>query len=268
MFSKFKLNNICSAEFSEYYNDGIAFFNKCKCEVQDALSTFIKTDGKVDGSKLQEHWFSTESKYDVFLSHSHQDEELAISLAGYLKKEMQLSVFIDSCLWGYSNELLKEIDNNYCIHSNGTSYDYDKRNYSTSHVHMMLSIALANMIDRCESTFFLNTPNSISLQEGIQREETMSPWIYHEIATANTIRQKSLQDYRYEIRHFDDGQRMLFENASQLQITYDIDKLLKDFLSLSAVELKDAKNNWQKQSHMFNSALDWLYASKGILTYN
>lgn len=57
------------------------------------------------------------------------------------------------------NDLLREIDEKYCRHSNGTSFDYDKRNYSTSHVHMMLSIALSRMIDKCESVFFLNSEN-------------------------------------------------------------------------------------------------------------
>ena len=45
-----------------------------------------------------------------------------------------------------SNDLLRRIDENYCRHSNGISFDYNKRNYSTSHVHMMLSIALSKML--------------------------------------------------------------------------------------------------------------------------
>lgn len=110
-------------------------------------------DGVIDGTKLQENWFPTKHKFNVFLSHSHNDKQLAIALAGFLKDKLGLNAFIDSCLWGYSNDLLKEIDQRYCRHRNGVSFDYNKRNYSTSHVHMMLSIALSRMIDNCEAVF-------------------------------------------------------------------------------------------------------------------
>ena len=35
-------------------------------------------------------------------------------LAGYLKHTYGIECFIDSCVWGYANDLLKEIDNRYC----------------------------------------------------------------------------------------------------------------------------------------------------------
>ncbi|MCC5439660.1 hypothetical protein [Clostridium botulinum] len=46
------------------------------------------------------------------------------------------------------------IDNNYCFNKDTETYDYIKRNYSTSHVYIMLSTALSMMIDRAESIFF------------------------------------------------------------------------------------------------------------------
>ena len=181
MFSKFKLNDIAYSDFEKYESEGKEYYEKTKTDIQNSLKEFIGKDGVVDGSGLQESWFSTKQKFDVFLSHSHTDEKLAISLAGFLKRELNLNTFIDSCLWGYSNDLLREIDEKYCRHSNGTSFDYDKRNYSTSHVHMMLSIALSRMIDKCESVFFLNSENSISIAEEISKERTASPWIYNEL---------------------------------------------------------------------------------------
>ncbi len=39
----------------------------------------------IDGTKLQESWFPTKQKFSVFLSHSHADEKLAVSIAGFLK---------------------------------------------------------------------------------------------------------------------------------------------------------------------------------------
>jgi hypothetical protein len=75
------------------------------------------------------------------------------------------------------------------IRNDGEStYNYKKRNYSTSHVHMMLSTALSMMIDKTECLFFLNTPSSISSSEVVSKTE--SPWIYSEIAITQIIRQE------------------------------------------------------------------------------
>ena len=101
MFSKFKLNDIAYSDFEKYESEGKEYYEKTKTDIQNSLKEFIGKDGVVDGSGLQESWFSTKQKFDVFLSHSHTDEKLAISLAGFLKRELNLNTFIDSCLWGY-----------------------------------------------------------------------------------------------------------------------------------------------------------------------
>lgn len=150
-------------------------------------------DGYLDGSKMQANWFP-QIKADVFISHSHKDEELAHALAGWLKEAFGLTAFIDSCVWGYANDLLKMIDEKYCLNVEGNTYNYEKRNYSTSHVHMMLSVALTQMIDNTECLFFLNTPKSIIPDTIINQTE--SPWIYSEIAMSRLIRQKSLKEHR------------------------------------------------------------------------
>lgn len=177
MFSKFKLNNIKYSDFIEYQKFGKEYYEEIEKNIQSSLKNFIGIDVVIDGTKLQESWFPTKQNFSVFLSHSHSDEKLAISLAGFLEKEIKLNTFIDSCLWGSCNELLREIDEKYCIHSNRTSFDYDKRNYSTSHVHMMLSIALSRMIDNCEAIFFLNSENSISLEEEIKKLQLLHGYI-------------------------------------------------------------------------------------------
>lgn len=50
----------------------------------------------------------------------------------FSKFKLNLNTFIDSCLWGYSNDLLREIGKKYCKYSDGVPFDYNKRNYSTS----------------------------------------------------------------------------------------------------------------------------------------
>lgn len=49
------------------------------------------------------------------------------------------------------------------------TYDYNLRNYTTSHVHMMLATALTEMIDNTECIMFYNTPNSVLLADDLQK---------------------------------------------------------------------------------------------------
>ena len=180
-------------DFKELREIGFKSLTCQKATIERKIKSFIDDDGFLDGSKMQDNWFP-QIKADVFISHSHKDKDLALALAGWLKENLGLTAFIDSCVWGYSNDLLKLIDNRYCRNEYRRTYDYEKRNSSTSHVHMMLSVALTQMIDNTECLFFLNTPNSITPDTIINQTE--SPWIYSEIATSQLIRKKKLEEYR------------------------------------------------------------------------
>lgn len=249
MFSKFKLNGLEHSAFSRYEHIGQEYYSQMKIEVQKSLKEFIGADGVIDGTKLQQDWFPIKRKFNVFLSHSHIDEKLAISLAGFLKERLGLNTFIDSCLWGYSNDLLRKIDEKYCRHSNGTSFDYDKRNYSTSHVHMMLSIALSRMIDNCEAIFFLNSENSILLSEEIGKERTSSPWIYNELSLADMIEIRPINEYRDEFLHSEHREYDAVNESSTLHIKYEVDKILKNFISLSYSDLLDCAEEWKENNN-------------------
>lgn len=152
--------------------------------IANQIDSFVLGNGTIDGSEMQSNWFPTINA-EVFISHSHKDLGLAKALAGCLKIEFGLNSFIDSSVWGYSNDLLKQIDEKYCKKGNNL-YSYEYRNFSTSHVHMMLASALTMMIDQAEVLFFLNTPQSLSSND--IKNKTMSPWIYFELATSRFIR--------------------------------------------------------------------------------
>lgn len=265
MFSKFKLNDIVYSDFKAYESLGKEYYAKIQTDIQSSLKEFIGIDGVIDGTKLQESWFPTKQKFSVFLSHSHADNKLAVSIAGFLKKELNLNTFIDSCLWGYSNDLLREIDNIYCRHSSGTSFDYDKRNYSTSHVHMMLSIALSRMIDECEAVFFLNSENSISIGEEINKERTASPWIYNELSLADMIEIRPINCYRDRFLQFSHRAYDAVNESSSLQIKYEVDKVLRNFILLSQHDLISCAKEWKANDKSFQSALDYIYLSKNII---
>ena len=171
---------------------------KCWKEIQNHKRNIHKKlehyvcDKEINVAKLEEDWFP-EIKADVFISHSHQDEKMAIFLADWLRVNFGIVPFVDSCLWGYAGNLLEEIDNQMCVlreSPTGNTYDYKKRNNSTAHVYNILSIALQKMIDKTECLFFLNTPNSISLDEITQDTFTSSCWIYNEIMFSRMVRKR------------------------------------------------------------------------------
>jgi hypothetical protein len=244
MYRGFKLP-LLSFDDPSYYQTGLRLFNEQKAPIRSALKNFMYGSNFLDGSKIQSSWFP-QVDADIFISHSHADEDIAVSLAGWLWDEFGLVSFIDSLVWGYSNELLKEIDNAYCLNEGGKNYDYDTRNYSTSHVHMMLCTALTMMIDRTECLFFLNTPSSVCPTENI--EKTLSPWIYFEIATTKIVEPKLPSRDLLEARTFSEK----FEKS--LQITHELD--LTHLSDLGAIVLR----KWNSQMYSSSTgALDQLY---------
>ena len=123
---------------------------------------------------------------NIFLSHSHEDRELARKVAS-LFCERDLRVFVDSDVWEYADMLLKRFDDKHCISERDKDlYDYGKRNKSTSLVHIMLANALMRMIDKTECFLFLQTGRS-SIANTDHSIETLSPWLFHELNIANNI---------------------------------------------------------------------------------
>ena len=171
-----------------YHEIGDELYKKHIREIKDNLTKFENMSAELSGNDIMEKWFP-EIEADIFLSHSHQDKKLVIAFAGWLKHHFNLTAFIDSSVWGYADNLLKIIDKKYCWNSDTQTYSYSKRNYSTSHVHMMLSTALMNMMDRCECIIFVNTPKSFTPEEEIHQGTTLSPWIFSEITMSQLLRQ-------------------------------------------------------------------------------
>lgn len=56
-----------------------------------------------DGVAIQNDWFP-EIDADIFISHSHNDCKLANGIAGWMNEEFGLRCFIDSNVWGYTND--------------------------------------------------------------------------------------------------------------------------------------------------------------------
>jgi hypothetical protein len=243
------------ATYDEYhYRKGLEIFSSNEAKVTETLQQFIGIDGVINGSDLQNNWFKNINSH-IFISHSHQDKELAIALAGYLYEKFELLCFVDSCVWGYCDKLLKQLDNKYCRNDDGKSYNYELRNFSTTHVHMMLSTALNMMIDKSESIFFINTPNSLISSE--ITAHTYSPWIYSELSTSKIIRKITPKRHLIsENRTFSTKEELENLNES-LKIKYRVD--LREYVELSETEIIEWAENKVATPE---EALDNLYEKK------
>jgi len=226
--------------FDSFYAVGRKSFDQRKSALEDTLGGSIRDDGSLEGSKLREAWFPKVYS-DVFISHSHQDEPLAIKLAGFLEEHLGLTAFVDSCVWSYADKLLKLIDNDYCREDKAKeTYDYTLRNCSTAHVHAMLSTAITAMMDNSECLFFLNTPKSTHGGTPGKISETNSPWIFYEIEISGVIRRNKPTRYR---RMDESALTNLSKTASynKLKISYDVN------LSHLAPISKDDLIGWAKK---------------------
>ena len=228
--------------------------------VRATLDKYVKDD-YLDASLIEEDWFPSIDA-DIFISHSHKDFDIALGLAGWFKEILGVTCFIDSCVWGYANDLLKTIDNKYCVNEQKEgdtkkTYNYDKRNQSTAHVHMILITALQKMINKTECLIFLNTPNSIVADDLLDEEATASPWIYSELAFSKMVRKKELSNYRKLLAH--DG---LF-TAEKLDIRYKIStKHLID------IDRADLQYIWDNSRHKEPyQVMDDLYDRLNLMGY-
>lgn len=238
MFNFYKIN-ISENDFEDFKNS-IDEYEKAMRNNKNQISRIcdFKITNEEDGNKIQANWFP-EIKADVFISHSHADKQLAKALGGYIFQNTNLKSFIDSEVWGYSDELLRHIDNSYCIIKNKNLYDYELRNCSTSHIHMMLSVALMQMISKCRYFIFLDTPNSNENNNTLIKDnyinKTNSPWIYNELMIT-----KMLKSYEPKFKYFSQESR-----KPEIPISYKIDtKHLKEVNLQSLIEkLKTGGNN-------------------------
>lgn len=190
MFKGFNLKAFSEAFIKEQYREELTERGRTvtatgETQVRQALATIAKNKAILDGAKIQQSWFPQVTA-DVFLSHSHRNEDLVLMLAGWLDDQFGLKAFVDSAIWGYAGDLLQIIDKKYCWQPANGTYNYHLRNESTSHVHMMLMTALGMMIHKTECLIFVNTPDSIAPSEVVEAQ-TYSPWIYAELTMAGIV---------------------------------------------------------------------------------
>lgn len=209
------------------------------------LKKYLLQDNiSIDASMVIKHLFPAQ-RCDVFISHSYQDQDLAIQLALDLKKK-GITAFIDSTAWGSAYDLLKAIDEKYCLIAGTERYNYGLRNRSTAHVYMILATALQQMITHSTALFFLNTDNSLSTQHSIEDEDkTGSAWIHMELMFSHFI---------WQAKH---AKQLVMANES-----HDLLDSVPVFHEAKTEHLKDltglALSRWIDEQKMHSSYADTL----------
>lgn len=259
MFKAFKMS---LQTFDDYLNDnmdidcfceGSLIYDEQKKAVYSSLEKYLSPSGILNASKIEHDWFPS-IEADVFLSHSHKDEDTVIAFAGWLEKQ-GIKAFIDSTVWKLADDLLKKIDHAYCVKYSGSNggytYDYDMRNRSTAYVHAILNGALAKMIDDTECLFFLDTPNSLKVSD-ISTGLTDSCWIYSELLLSKIIRKRT-PPRKSESGSFNES---FHHDALKMEYDVDLTHLIKlDFKEILHIQMRRLRGT---------DILDQLYYDKGI----
>jgi len=271
MFQRFKVDisdiGYITGDLTDYYRrKGEELFKTLDKSFEGDIKQYLNENKELSADRIKDHWFP-KINCDIFISHSHIDEETALAFSGWLYSEFEIVSFIDSKLWKYTNNLLKKIDNIYTINSNEKTYDYDKRNYSTSHAHVMLSSSLVEMIDSSECLLFIDGEGSSSFKSDLETN-TQSPWIYTELTVSEVIRRVIPGRYTESIRknagleHFNISESVATEDA-KLKVNYSLLPILSKIPKISFENLDTWKNN-KKEVNSKLENLDTLYRIMGL----
>ena len=236
----------------QMYSFGQSEYKQVICAIKAGIAGLspYKSKDDIDGNQIETSWFP-KRRCHVFLSHSHKDEALAVSIAGTLKYFMGLDVFVDSLVWGFRDDLINQLLNRMYIPGAEKDYRYRQVN---AHVDCMLNKSLIEIEDACECLLFLNTPNSVSTYGIVQR--TDSPWIYSELEISKFLR-VHMDDRRTKIKLANEAMDSVITNSRFGIISYAVPNHLLDLSG-------DAFARWciscYREGRRSFDALDKLYS--------
>lgn len=177
-------------------NEGVINkFSQNQEKIKDHLVSKFKqytNKANLDGESIKQLFFPTDiaNRFNLFISHSSDDADTVEQFAKTLEV-YGYHCFVDWMVWGNIKDLQPILDDNLCHpvkkENGGTSYNYALRNYTTAHTHAMLSMALLDMINKCDICLFITSENSTLPNANFGNISTLSSWIYEEITYMNTI---------------------------------------------------------------------------------
>lgn len=233
--------------FVQFSQPGEDLYSDFRKSVLSQIANYeMGTSLSINGDIVENIWFPKE-EYQIFLSHSNRDKDIAYALAYRLKESMNVNVFVDSLVWGHRDDLIKQLYNstrgvrwnNACYWGNGVppSVPDECALYSSiaAHVDAMLNKSLIQVMDDCECLLFLNTPNSISASE--VRDKTLSPWIYSELESSLRLRiQEPLRYTNGNFSYNPSREAQVIENRQELRVEHSVPTGHLQPLSLSKFE--------------------------------
>ncbi|MCQ2232234.1 MAG: toll/interleukin-1 receptor domain-containing protein [Paludibacteraceae bacterium] len=217
--------------------------DKFKEREKSALSFLKKkidpNTGVFDAEELKKCWLPVDEQYHIFISYSHDDKPKAIKLASWFESH-GVRCFLDAYYWNNADDLLKSIDDAKCKNPNRETYSYKKRNYSTSLIHAMLSMAIMEAIDKCDFGIFIESPNSLTLNLDNIQSFTLSPWIYEELNLMTSIEKRTPYWLaERQIRMFSQGAKMIVESTAPIKMRFTVP--LDQLAELEATDLMSTK---------------------------
>ncbi len=151
--------------FKAHQVDGVA--KKIYKLIKDANHS--NDDIILNHNKIKEAFFSPFKPQlkstQVFLSHSHADKNKALKVKDYLESETNHRVFIDSLFWDYKDNVLNKLA------------EYNDTSKIEDAFTLILRESLEDMIKKCPYFVFLESKNSVSLNQDLSRT-TYSAWIH------------------------------------------------------------------------------------------
>lgn len=222
-----------------------------KNNTKNQLKQLIASNTSIKSEDVKNLLLPSDGNFQIFISHSHNDEQLAINFAEEIETRTGLKCFIDSLYWDNIDSLVEELKDNYRTYY-GT-INIQEFSKTCQHANIILASALTEMLNKCECVFFLNTSNSVIESKSNINQATYSPWIYHEIYTVSKLpsirpaRPRALNEYRSE-------GLMYALTDSYKTFTYDL-----ALQKMSKMNIADVKYWLSNAERSYKHALDVLY---------
>ncbi|WP_240668193.1 toll/interleukin-1 receptor domain-containing protein [Helicobacter pylori] len=222
-------NQIMLKPIARSFNNQAHQINEAAEKIAKKIYELIKdakhsNDGIVlNHIKIKEAFFSPFKPQlksaQVFLSHLHADKNEALEVKGYLESKTNHKVFVDSLFWDYKDDVLNKLA------------EYDDTSRIKDAFTLILRESLEYMIKKCPYFVFLQSKNSVSLNQGLSRNQdllkiTYSAWIYEELKIAHSI-----------------SESRPIPMMESMQVFHDISLFLKSFETITLKKLSQQINS-------------------------
>ncbi len=204
--------NIILKPSARYFNNQAHQVNEAVKKIHKLIENAQYSNNGIilNHNKIKEAFFSPFKPQlksaQMFLSHSHADKNKALKVKGYLEEYLDAEcVFIDSLFWDYKDDVLNKLA------------EYDDTSKIEDAFTLILRESLEYMIKKCPYFVFLQSKNSVSLNQDLLGI-TYSAWIYEELKIANTF----IADTTLRESHI-----------KSMRVSYDVTNLLRRFKPIS-----------------------------------